>query len=101
MRAYLACLRADGMIRFIPEDFVADALLDEVLTAWARPGSVVFRAVLAEEDAELVRHELRGGRPDEAVAWIRDLAVELLPVGAANPGRTRGDEEVAPRPRIA
>lgn len=101
MRAYLACLRADGTIRFLPEDLVADDSLVEVLTAWARPGSAVFRAVLDEEDAELVRHELRGGRPGEAVAWIRDLAVELSPVGAADPGLDGGDEEVAPRSRIA
>jgi len=88
MRAYLGYLRADGLARLILEEIVPDDQLDEVLAAWSRPESVVFRTILAEDDIELIRHESRCGHPDGTVAWFWDRATELLPIANSERRRT-------------
>ena len=85
MKAFICEVDHTGLRRLLPEDVLAsDGLAGYARRQFERPTTVVW-ALLAEEDAEVLRTELTDGHHGAACGLLLSWAVELIPLGAAAP----------------
>jgi hypothetical protein len=85
MRAYLGQIDRRGLRRFLLEDAVPADMLGPLVQEWSSPATTVVRAVIAEDDAEALRRELRIGDPVGACTMLMDRALEVLAIGPPAP----------------
>jgi hypothetical protein len=81
MRAYVGLIGHSGLQRFIAEDAVPSALLQELVREWASPTMTTVGTVVDEVDAEEIRRELAADRQDIACNLLLNRAVELITLG--------------------
>ncbi len=81
MRAYLGQIDRSGLRRLLPEDAIPPELVEQLAREWSSSSTTAVRAVLADEDAEALRHELRAGAHGEACSILLDRAVEVITLG--------------------
>lgn len=81
MRAYLGQIDHSGLRRFLSEDAIPRELVGQLAREWSSPSSAAVWAVLADEDAEALRCELRAGDNGEACSLLLDRAFEVLALG--------------------
>jgi hypothetical protein len=74
-----------GLRQFHIEDAVPDDLLGQLVREWSSSVMTVVRAVVADDDAEALRHELRVGDPVEACTMLMDRSIEVLANGTPIP----------------
>jgi hypothetical protein len=85
MRAYAGTVDHSGLRWFLPEEVLPRELLQHAVRAgWTHSTTAVW-ALLADEDAEAIRADLRAGRPGEACTLLLNRAVELLPLSSGAP----------------
>lgn len=89
MRAYVGQINPAGLNRFLPENAVPGDLLPQFLRGWCSRSTTVVWAVIAEHDADTVRHEMAAGHNHAACGLLLNQAVELLPITAAVPELSR------------
>ena len=77
MRAYLGQIDPFGPRRFLAEDAIPLELVGQIAREWSSPSTATIRAVLADEDAELLRREIRADAHGEACSLLLDRAVEV------------------------
>jgi hypothetical protein len=78
MRAYLGQIDRSGLRRFLPEDVIPPEWVGQLARAWSSSSTAAVWAVLADEDAEALRRELRAGAHGEACSLLLDRAIEVL-----------------------
>lgn len=88
MRAYVGCIDHSGLWRFLPEDKLPRRVLQELVAGWSSPVTTLVWAVLTANDAEAVRRDLEAGCPGAACSLLLNWAVEILPLGPAEPELT-------------
>ena len=106
MRAYVGQIDRSGLRRFLPEDAVPADLLRQLVREWSSRATTVVWAVVADDDAEALRRELRAGDPADACILLLDRAVEILPLASSAPELAQpaphadnpGDESAPPHP---
>ncbi len=85
MRAYLGQIDPYGLRRFLPEEAIPSDLLRQLVREWSSGATTVVWAVIADDDAEALRRELRAGRSGDACILLLDRAVEVLPLASGAP----------------
>src|SRR4051794_26913392 len=75
MRAYLGQIDHSGLRRFLLEDWIPADSIGPLVREWSSPTTGVVRAVVADEDAEAIRYELRAGAHGEAFTLLLDRSV--------------------------
>ena len=85
MKAYVGWIDLDGLRQFLAEDAVPGDLLGELVQEWSSPTTTVFWAVVTEDDAETIRHELATAGRWPACNLLLNRAVELIPLLAVSP----------------
>jgi hypothetical protein len=80
MRAYVGWIDLDGLRRFLAEDAVPSDLLRDLVQERSSPTTTVVWAVVTEDDAEAIRHELAADGRWAACNLLLNRAVELLPL---------------------
>jgi hypothetical protein len=80
MRAYVGWIDLDGLRRFLAEDAVPSDLLRELVQEWSSPTTTVVWAVVTEDDAEAIQHELAADGRWPACNLLLNRAVEILPL---------------------
>lgn len=78
MRAYLVQIDHSGLRQFLPEDAVPPEMVGQLGREWSSSSTAAVRAVLADEDAEALRLELRAGDRGQACSLLLGRAVEVL-----------------------
>jgi hypothetical protein len=81
MRAYLGQIDHSGLRRFLPEDAIPSEMVGQLVRQWSSSSTAAVRAVLANEDAEVLRSEVRAGDHGEACSLLLNRAVEILEFG--------------------
>jgi uncharacterized membrane protein len=66
--------------RFVAEDALPGAILQELVREWASATATVVLAVLSDDGAEEIRRQLSADRPHAACAALLNQAVELMPL---------------------
>ena len=75
--------------RFLPEDVLPSGLLQELVLGWFSRSTTVVWAVVAENDAEAIRREVRAVCHRDACGLLLNLAVEILPLAFVAPNLAR------------
>jgi hypothetical protein len=88
MKAIVGEVDQSGLCRLLPDDTDPSILLSSDPVA-RRPTTLVW-ALLAVNDAEDLREDVRAGRHHEACGLLLNRAVELLSLGAAASETPRG-----------
>src|SRR3954462_9085440 len=78
MRAYVGLIGHSGLQRFLAQDAVPSALLQELVREWTSPAATAIGTVVDEEDAEAIRRELAADRHDVACNLLLNRAFELV-----------------------
>jgi hypothetical protein len=81
MRAYLGQIDHSGLRRFLSEDAIPSEMVGQLAREWSSSSTAAVRALLADEDAEALRSELRAGDHGQACSLLLDRAVEVLTLG--------------------
>ena len=92
MRAYIGCVDRAGLRRFLAEDAVPRDLLQQLVREWSSAATTVVWAVIAENDAEMIRRELAADRRYAACNLLLNRAVEVLSFGSVEPELTLSDD---------
>jgi hypothetical protein len=85
MRAYVGQIDRFGLRRLLPEDAVPAEMLRQLVREWSSRSSTVVWAVVADDDVEALRRELRVGNSGEACGLLLDRAVEVVPLTPSAP----------------
>jgi hypothetical protein len=89
MKAFVGLVDTSGLRQFLPEDAIPRNLLRQVARDWLSSATTVIWAVVAEDDAEMIRQELAVGHCRIACEMLLNRAVELLPLGSVVPEVSR------------
>ena len=85
MRAYVGWIDLDGLRQFLAEDAVPSDLLRDLVQEWSSPTTTVVWAVVSEDDAEAIRHELATDGRWPAGNLLLNRAVEIVPLLSVSP----------------
>jgi hypothetical protein len=85
MRAYVGWIDLDGLQHFLAEDAVPSDLLRDLVQEWSSPTTAVVWAVVSEDAAEAIRHELATDGRWPACNLLFNRAVELIPFLSVSP----------------
>lgn len=78
MRAHVGQIDHSGVRRFLLGDWIPADSIGQLVRELTSPTTRVVRAVVDEEDAEVIRRELRAGDHGEAFSLLLDRLVEIL-----------------------
>jgi hypothetical protein len=85
MKAYVGSVDQDGLRWFLPEDVMPKEILRHCLREWSSRSTTAVWALVADEDAEAIRADLRAGQHRDACNLLLNRAVELLPLTSGSP----------------